>query len=121
MEALDSLSFGMADENKFPDNISERLRPRKVDVAAYAGGGAAMEAVKAGALFDVALMDLKTPGMDGEELLNQLKRRDDRIEVVILTGRGSFTSATSLTRSGSYDYLFKPREPDEMIGTISRG
>ncbi len=61
---MDSLSFAMADEMKFPDNISRRPRPREVDVAAYAGGGAAMEAVKAGAWFDVALIDLKAPGMD---------------------------------------------------------
>ncbi len=78
-----------------------------------------MAAVKAGARFDVALIDLKTPGMDGEELLNQLKRRDDSIEVLILTGRGSFTSAPGLTRSGAYDYLLKPCELDEIISAIS--
>ncbi len=107
------------DEKKFLDNISDRLRLREVDVTAYESGDAAMEAIKAGAQFDVALIDLKMPGMDGEELLNQLKRRDDSIEVVILTGHGSIKSATSLTRSGAYEYLLKPCELDEIISAVS--
>jgi len=75
--------------------------------------------VSKGTPFDVALIDLKMPGMDGEELLNKLKERDSTIEVVILTGHGSVKSAASLTRSGAYEYLLKPCELDEIISAIS--
>ncbi len=110
----------MMNEKKFLDNISERLRLREVDVTAYESGKAAMESVKTGVKFDVALIDLKMPGMDGEELLNQLKQQDDSIEVVILTGHGSIKSAASLTRSGACEYLLKPCELDDIIGALSK-
>jgi len=108
------------DEEKFLDNITARLRLREIDVTAFTGGVEALEVVKHGAKYDVALIDLKMPGMDGEELLNKLKEKDPSIEVVILTGHGSVKSAASLTRSGAYEYLLKPCELDEIISAISK-
>jgi len=107
------------DEQKFLDNLATRLRLRDFMVTAFASGEEAMEAIEAGNRFDVALLDLKMPGMDGEELLNRIKAKDPTIEVVILTGHGSIQSATGLTRSGAYEYLLKPCELDDVITTIT--
>ena len=107
------------DEEKFLDNITTRLRLRDIDVTAFTSGQETMVFIDRGIKFDVALLDLKMPGMDGEELLNKLKENDPSIEVVILTGHGSIKSAANLTRSGAYEYLLKPCELDEIIGAIS--
>jgi DNA-binding NtrC family response regulator len=107
------------DEVKFLDNMTTRLRLRGLDVMSFTDGITALEAVRKGADIDVALLDLKMPGIDGEELLNRLKRIDPSIEVIILTGHGSIKSAADLTRSGAYEYLLKPCELDDVISAIS--
>lgn len=107
------------DEEKFLDNMTTRLRLRDIEVSSFTNGQDAMESVEQGARFDVALLDLKMPGMDGEELLNLLKKKDPSIEVVILTGHGSIQSAANLTRSGAYEYLLKPCELDNVIEAIT--
>ncbi len=107
------------DEKKFLDNMTTRLRLRDIDVSEFSDSGEALEAVEAGRRFDVALLDLKMPGMDGEELLGRIKAHDPTVEVVILTGHGSIHSAASLTRSGAYEYLLKPCELDDVIKAIS--
>ncbi len=107
------------DEKKFLDNMTTRLRLRDIDVSAFTNGKDAMETIEGGARFDVALLDLKMPGMDGEELLNRIKEHDPSVEVVILTGHGSIQSATSLTRSGAYEYRLKPCELDDIITSIT--
>lgn len=107
------------DEEKFLNNITARLRLREIDVTAFTNGSDAMEYIDRKGKFDVALIDLKMPGMDGEELLSRLKEKDPSIEVVILTGHGSIQSAAGLTRSGAYEYLLKPCELDDIITAIS--
>ena len=67
----------------------------------------------------MALLDLKMPGINGEDLMLKLKERDPLIEVVILTGHGSIRSATDCTRYGAFDYLLKPCEIDDVIAALS--
>ena len=107
------------DEKKFLNNITSRLLMRDIDVSSFDDSIKALDAVERGAKFDVALLDLKIPGMDGEELLIRLKEHDPSMEVVILTGHGSVKSAASLTRSGAYEYLLKPCELDEVLMAIT--
>ena len=58
--------------------------------------------------FDVVLTDLRMIGMDGIELLRQVKRLQPDIEVIILTGYASLESAIEALRNEAYDYLLKP-------------
>ncbi len=118
MEKKINLLF-VDDEKKFLDNMTTRLRMREMNVTAFTSGMDAMSCLESGTRFDVALLDLKMPGMDGEELLKQLKEKDASIEVVILTGHGSIQSAANLTRSGAYEYLLKPCELDDVIKAIT--
>ena len=107
------------DEEKFLRGMAERLRLRGVDVHSFSGGDKALEAVQRDS-YDVALIDLRMPGMQGEELLGRLKQIMPAMEVVILTGQGSVESAKQTFRAGAYDYLQKPCELDELISVIAR-
>jgi PAS domain S-box-containing protein len=68
----------------------------------------------------VALVDLKLPDMDGIELVGRLREIAELTEVVILTGNASVDSAVRALREKSNDYLVKPVQPDQLVGTIQR-
>ena len=68
--------------------------------------------------FDVALLDLKMPGMDGSEVLRHLKQEHRFLEAVILTGHGSLESAVEVTKLGAFGYLPKPYELDMLLDTL---
>ena len=64
--------------------------------------------------FDVALLDLHMPGMNGIELLARLKERQPELEVVMLTAHGSVETAIQAMKQGAYDYLSKPFQFAEL-------
>jgi len=64
--------------------------------------------------FDVALIDIKMPRMDGIELLRRLKEIHPSLEVIIITGQGTIDSAISAMKLGAYDYLTKPCKLSEL-------
>ena len=107
------------DEEKFLESTSTRLRLRDLEVYAFTNGPDALKAVETTTI-DVALLDLKMPGMDGEQLLAKLKEKFPSMEVVILTGHGSVDSAIRTTQAGAFGYLQKPCELDEVIAAISQ-
>lgn len=107
------------DEKKFLTSMTERLRLRDFDVFPFSDARVALETIKQKDSCDVALIDLKMPGMDGEELLKELKARSPEMEVIILTGHGSIESATRTTRAGAYEYLQKPCELNDVITSIT--
>ncbi len=70
--------------------------------------------------FDVVLLDLRMPGMDGLAVLSAIKARWPASEVVVITGYPSVETATEAVRRGAYDYLAKPLEPASVIDATSR-
>jgi two-component system response regulator AtoC len=58
--------------------------------------------------FDLALLDIKMPGMDGIEVFHELKKVKKDLEVIILTGHGTLRTAKDAMGLGAYDYLTKP-------------
>jgi DNA-binding NtrC family response regulator len=107
------------DEHEFVDYMTRRLKPREIEVHAYTNP---VQALKETATqnFDVAVLDLRMPKMDGEELLNRLKERDPTIEIIILTGHGSATSAFRSAREGAFEYLLKPCEFVDLVSSINK-
>jgi len=105
------------DEERFLNTLARRLSLRDFEVETFTSGQAAVEAAREGA-FELALVDLKMPGMTGEEVLETLKREHPFIEVVILTGHGTIESAVQCTQAGSYSYLQKPCETDELLEVL---
>jgi len=71
--------------------------------------------------FDIIVADLHMPGMDGIELLNNIKKLDIKTLVIIMTARPSIESAILSFRHGAYDYITKPIDSDTIINTIHRG
>lgn len=105
------------DEERFLKTLSQRLGLRDFDVTTAENGLKAIEMAK-NERFDLALVDLKMPGMGGEEVLKLLKANDPYIEVIILTGHGSIDSAVHCTRLGSYRYLQKPCKTEELLQVL---
>lgn len=68
--------------------------------------------------FNVALLDLTLPDMEGMELLRRLKELHQATEVIILTGHTSVEMAEEAVREGAFAYLDKPSSPDELMGAI---
>ena len=105
------------DEEEFLKSMSTRLEVRDFNVIAVNRGEAALEAARNNPV-DIALVDLKMPGIDGEETLKALKKEHEWMEVVILTGHGSVDSAVECTKSGAYLYLQKPCELEQLLDVL---
>ncbi len=105
------------DESRFLEAIATRLRKRGFDVKTATNGPDAI-ALARDEKFDVALLDLKMPGMDGSEVLRVLKQEHRFLEAVILTGHGSLESAVELTKLGAFSYLPKPYELEKLLETL---
>ena len=102
------------DEVNFLHSIATRLEIRDFDVVKATNGAEAVAAAN-NKKFDIALLDLKMPGMDGRQVLEILKREHKYIEVIILTGHGSLESAVECTKLGAFGYLPKPYEFDKLL------
>lgn len=105
------------DETRFLEAIAERLRKRGFDVRTATNGSDAIALARA-EKFDIALLDLKMPGMDGGQVLGRLKAEHEFLEAIVLTGHGSLDSAVELTRLGAFQYLPKPYELDRLVETL---
>lgn len=107
------------DEVKLLESVSQRLSLRDFEVTTAPDGKKAIKAAK-GDKFDVAIVDLRMPGMDGKEVLKTLKKRHKWLEVIILTGYGSVDSAAECTRLGAFGYLEKPCDFDKLIDVLKQ-
>ncbi|MBI1734376.1 MAG: sigma-54-dependent Fis family transcriptional regulator [Candidatus Rokubacteria bacterium] len=99
--------------------LQEALTKWGYQVAGASTGAEALEAVRGG-LFDAAIMDVRMPDMSGIDLLRAVKAHDDSIEVVIMTGYPTISSAVEALKDGAYDYLSKPLILDELRHLMSR-
>jgi DNA-binding NtrC family response regulator len=105
------------DEVKFLDSIARRLEMRGFDVTKAASGQEAVDITQT-ERFDLALLDLKMPGLNGREVLEILKREHRFLEVIILTGHGSVESAVDCTKLGAFSYLPKPYEFEKLLEVL---
>lgn len=105
------------DEISFLNSIAKRLEMRDFDVTKAKDGKEALDAARS-EKFDLALVDLKMPGMSGQQLLECLRKDHRFLEVIILTGHGSLESAVECTKLGAFSYLPKPYELDRLIDLL---
>jgi DNA-binding NtrC family response regulator len=105
------------DEVEFLESIARRLEMRDFDVTTARSGEAAVRMARS-VRFDLALLDLKMPGLDGKQVLEILKREHKHLEIIILTGHGSLESAVECTKLGAYSYLPKPYELEKLLEVL---
>lgn len=102
------------DERQFLETICKRLELRNFEVTPVSSGEEAVDVARKND-FEIALVDLKMPGMGGEQVLETLKKEHKFLEVIILTGHGSIDSAVRSTKLGAYYYLQKPCELEMLL------
>jgi len=105
------------DEVVFTGNMAKLLTNRDYRVTAVNSGDAAIKALEE-ENFDVVVLDLKMPGMDGITTLEEIKQLGLFTETLILTGHGAIDTALEAIKLGAYDYLTKPCEIDELVEKI---
>ena len=70
--------------------------------------------------FDLVLLDYKMPGMNGLEVLKEVKKINREIDVVIITAYGTIETAVEAIKAGAIDYITKPVELDELLLLLER-
>ena len=107
------------DEKEFLDSIAQRLELRDFEVTKAINGHEAIEAARNGH-FDLALLDLKMPGIGGKQVLEVLRKEHKFLEVIILTGHGSIESAVDCIKIGAFGYLAKPYELEKLLDILKQ-
>jgi two-component system NtrC family response regulator/two-component system response regulator AtoC len=106
------------DEEDLVTFLAHRLRKRGIEVATALGGAEALK-IAAKQTFDVAVVDLKMPEMDGITVMEELRRLQPFVEILMLTGHGSHESAWEAGRLQAFRYLLKPYDFEELNGLIA--
>lgn len=105
------------DEKEFVHTLSERLETRHLDTAVAYDGEQALEMLKTDPPA-VMVLDLKMPGLDGLEVLRQVKKLHPEVEVIILSGHGSDAEQNLAMELGAFAYLQKPADIDVLASTM---
>jgi DNA-binding NtrC family response regulator len=90
------------------------LAAQGLTVGAAGSGAEALEELKL-APYDVIVLDIRMPGMDGLATLKELKKINPEAEVIILSGHASMDAAMEINRLGGYDYLMKPCPLEDLL------
>ena len=101
------------DDDTLRELLAEVLRGWGYQAVIVPSGARAVELLET-QLFEVAVVDIHLPEMDGVELLRHLKRHDPSIEVLMMTGDPTVATAVETLKLGAYDYLTKPLVLEEL-------
>lgn len=107
------------DEANVRTVFSDVLKRAGYRVKAVENGHKAVKEVEK-KTYNLALVDLRMPKMDGIEVLENIKKKKPEIPVIIYTGYGSVTTAVEAMRKGASDYLNKPFSPEELKLVIKK-
>jgi len=102
------------DEEEFVKALAERLKMRELRSDTVLDGEEALSYVEDQEP-DVMVLDLKMPGIDGMEVLRQVRKAYPKIQVIILTGHGTEKDEEEAKRLGAFDYLEKPVNLDVLV------
>ncbi len=106
------------DEEDFLSTLAERLETRGMKVSTVTSGeDAVAKADEQG--FDLIVLDLSMPGIDGLETLTRIKAKQPEAEIIMLTGQGSIKTGIEAMKLGAEDFLQKPVNITELMDKIS--
>ena len=106
------------DEKTMVKYLSRRLVKRGFDVCVAYSGMTALDELKK-ADFDVVLLDVLMPEMDGIETLKEIKKVKPETEVIMLTGHASVEVGIEGMKAGAFNYIMKPFDPNELVNEIN--
>lgn len=116
----DTISVLVVDDEKAVRDGFERILNRSgLRVLKAPDGVNALEILEKEKI-PIVLLDLKMPGMDGIEVLEHIRKLDESILVIIITGHGTIATAIKAMKQGAYDFISKPFEPDQLLIIINR-
>jgi DNA-binding NtrC family response regulator len=102
------------DEERYLITTKKLIEKKGVDVIIAQSGQEAIEQLKT-QMVHVVILDVKMPGMDGNQTLKTIKTLYPLVEVIMLTGHATVDSAIDGLKSGACDYLMKPADIDEIL------
>ena len=105
------------DEVDFVETIVKRLKDKGLDAAGVYRGTEALDLLSERE-FDVCILDVRMPGMDGIETLREMKKKRPHMEVVMLTGHGSVESGIQGLQLGAYNYVMKPCPFKDLLAQL---
>jgi len=106
------------DEQGFVDTMAKRLEKKGMTVTTAYSGQEGLDVLAANHSIDVVVLDVKMPGMDGNETLQRIKSEYPLVEVIMLTGHATVGSAIDGMKAGAFDYLMKPCEQEELLSKV---
>ncbi|UTF49157.1 response regulator [Desulfomicrobium sp. ZS1] len=105
------------DETQFLVTMAKRLHKRGFLVREAGSGLEGLQELEVEPA-DVVVLDVGMPGMDGIQVLREIKLRFPQVQVLMLTGHADMEVAISGMAMGAFDYLMKPVELDVLVGKI---
>src|ERR1700674_3650503 len=105
------------DEAGIRDSLAGVLTDEGYSASSAESGEACLERLRKGA-FDVVLLDIWLPGIDGLETLERIRQLDNPPEVIMISGHGTIETAVRATKLGAYDFLEKPLSIDKTLSLI---
>lgn len=102
------------DETEYLETLVKRMKKRGLDITGVPNGDEALKWLTQNSA-DVVLLDVRMPGMDGIQVLREVKKTYPLIEVIMLTGHANVEVAIEGMEIGAFDYLMKPMAIDELL------
>lgn len=106
------------DEAEFIKTLADRLEVRGMKVTGATRGLDAVNLVNE-EKFDVIVLDLAMPGMDGLETLKKIKEKDPDAEIIMLSGHGTIKSASEAIKLGAEEFMEKPVDLPDLLEKIA--
>ncbi|MBF0202560.1 MAG: sigma-54-dependent Fis family transcriptional regulator [Desulfamplus sp.] len=107
------------DEKNYPRILAEVIMEEGFSALTASSGLDAVETLKSQSV-DIVLTDVMMPGMDGIELLEEIKKESPDMPVIVMTAHGSVEKAVEAMQKGAYTYLLKPFDNDTLIAHIGK-
>lgn len=101
--------------------LGEVLRLEGFRVALAASGEEALTLAAQGDPFDLVILDLRLPGLNGLQVLEKLHKTNPETVVILITAYGALETAIQAMRHGAYDYLLKPCSVEDILAAVRRG
>ena len=105
------------DEVDFLEIMAKFFKRRKISFETATGCMEALDRLGNDS-FDVVIMDVSMPGLDGLECMAEMKKVQPELEVIILTGHASLNVGIDGMKKGAFDYCLKPVDFDELLEKI---